>query len=103
LLPARSTKSKRGKAAPDIYLLAAEKLGVEGGACLVIEDSLSGIAAAKAAKMRVAPIPDTRFVEHREYEREADHLLNNLSEIPALVSSGDASAVAGKARKQSVP
>ena len=76
---------ERGKPAPDIYLRTAEKLGVTANTCLVIEDSLSGIAAAKAAKMRVAAIPDRRFVDPREYEKEADYLLNDLSEIPALV------------------
>ena len=85
MLPARSTKSKRGKAAPDIYLGTAEKLGVAPEVCLVIEDSLSGVAAAKAAKMHVAAIPDTRFVDPREYEKEADYLLGTLSEIPALI------------------
>src|SRR5438876_1965353 len=48
---------ERGKPDPDIYLRTAEKLRVDRDACLVIEDSLSGIAAAKAAKMRVAAIP----------------------------------------------
>jgi beta-phosphoglucomutase-like phosphatase (HAD superfamily) len=51
----------------------------------VIEDALAGIAAAKAAKMRVAAIPDTRFVDSREYEKEADYVLGSLSEIPALI------------------
>jgi HAD superfamily hydrolase (TIGR01509 family) len=78
---------ERGKPDPDIYLRAAEKLGVLADACLVIEDALSGIAAAKAAGMRVAAIPDTRFVDAREYEKQADYLLGNLSEIPALVRS----------------
>jgi len=78
---------ERGKPAPDIYLRAAEKLGIPADACLVIEDALSGIAAAKAAGMRVAAIPDTRFVEAREYEKQANYLLGNLSEIPALVRS----------------
>ena len=49
--------------------------------CLVIEDSLTGVAAAKAASMRVAAIPDTRFVDPREYEKEADYVLGSLSEI----------------------
>jgi len=78
---------ERGKPAPDIYLRAAEKLGVPAGACLVIEDALSGIAAGKAAKMRVAAIPDTRFVDAREYEKQADYMLKDLSEIPPLVRS----------------
>src|SRR5215813_2780807 len=43
----------RGKPHPDIYLRAAAKLSVATDACLVIEDSLSGITAAKAANMRV--------------------------------------------------
>jgi HAD superfamily hydrolase (TIGR01509 family) len=76
---------ERGKPHPDIYLRAAEKLGLIADACLVIEDALSGIAAAKAAKMRVAAIPDTRFVNPREYEKEADYVLGSLSEIPRLV------------------
>jgi HAD superfamily hydrolase (TIGR01509 family) len=76
---------QRGKPHPDIYVLTAEKLGFSDSACLVIEDSLSGVAAAKAANMRVAAIPDTRFVDPREYQNEADYVLGSLSEIPALI------------------
>jgi len=78
---------ERGKPYPDIYLRAAEKLDVATDACLVIEDSLSGIAAAKAANMRVAAIPDSRFVHPREYESDADYLLRGLSEIPRLIQT----------------
>jgi HAD superfamily hydrolase (TIGR01509 family) len=59
-------EAKRGKPHPDIYLRTAKKLDVTAEACLVIEDALAGIAAAKAAKMRVAAIPDTRFVDADE-------------------------------------
>jgi len=76
---------KRGKPHPDIYLRAAEKLGIAADASLIIEDALSGVTAGKAAKMRVAAIPDIRFVDPREYEKEADYILGSLSEIPALV------------------
>ena len=76
---------ERGKPQPDIYLCAAEKLGVASDACLVIEDSLSGVAAAKAAKMGVAAIPDTRFVDPHEYEKEADYVLSSLKEVPSLI------------------
>ena len=76
---------ERGKPHPDIYMRAAEKLGLALDACLVIEDALSGIAAAKAAQMRVAAIPDTRFVNPREYQKKADYVLGGLSEIPALI------------------
>jgi len=81
---------ERGKPEPDIYLRTAEKLGIGADECLIIEDSLSGIAAAKAAHMRVAAIPDRRFVDPDDYKKEADYLLRDLSEIPAVVSRFDA-------------
>jgi HAD superfamily hydrolase (TIGR01509 family) len=76
---------ERGKPAPDIYLCAADTLGIHADACLVVEDALPGVAAAKAASMRVAAIPDRRFVDPREYKKEADYVLNSLKELPALV------------------
>jgi HAD superfamily hydrolase (TIGR01509 family) len=76
---------ERGKPHPDIYQRVAEKLKIPSGVCLVIEDALSGIAAAKAAHMRVAAVPDMRFVDVREYKKEADYVLGDLSEIPALI------------------
>jgi HAD superfamily hydrolase (TIGR01509 family) len=83
---------QRGKPHPDIYLRAAKKLGISPEVCLVIEDALSGIAAAKAANMRVAAIPDKRFVDPREYEMKADYVLGSLSEIPALIRRLNAAA-----------
>jgi HAD superfamily hydrolase (TIGR01509 family) len=76
---------EHGKPAPDIYLCAAQKLGIPADACVVVEDALPGVAAARAAKMCVAAIPDRRFVDPREYEKEADYVLNSLKELPALV------------------
>jgi 16S rRNA pseudouridine516 synthase len=83
---------QEGKPHPDIYLQAAKKLGISPEACLVIEDALAGIAAGKAANMRVAAIPDTRFVDPREYEMKADYVLGSLSEIPALIRRVNAAA-----------
>ncbi len=48
-----STMVSRGKPAPDLFLLAASQMGVDPSACLVIEDSLNGLRAAKAAGMPV--------------------------------------------------
>lgn len=42
----------RGKPAPDLFLLAAEKMGVPPPACVVVEDSVAGVIAARAASMR---------------------------------------------------
>lgn len=83
---------QQGKPHPDIYLRTAKKLGISPEACLVVEDALAGIAAGKAANMRVAAIPDTRFVDPREYEKEANYVLGSLSEIPALIRRVNAAA-----------
>ena len=76
---------QRGKPEPDIYLRTVQKLGIASARCLVIEDALAGVAAAKAARMPVAAIPDTRFVDNRKYDEKADYVLQSLSQIPALI------------------
>jgi len=83
---------ERGKPHPDIYLMTAEKLHVNCNSCLVIEDALAGITAAKAASIRVAAIPDIRFVDPREYTKGADYVLRDLSEVPTLVDHVNAAA-----------
>lgn len=49
----------RGKPAPDVFLRAAEGLGVAPAACCVIEDSAAGVAGARAAGMDVLAITNT--------------------------------------------
>jgi HAD superfamily hydrolase (TIGR01509 family) len=48
-----ATQVKRGKPAPDLFLLAAESMGATPARCLVIEDSVAGVTAARAAGMAV--------------------------------------------------
>ncbi|WP_420858058.1 HAD family hydrolase [Marivivens marinus] len=48
-----ASQVERGKPAPDLFLLAAETLGVDPARALVIEDSLPGLQAARAAGMRM--------------------------------------------------
>ncbi len=50
-----------GKPAPDIYLLAAERLGVDPAHCLGVEDSSNGVRSIHAAGMRAVMIPDIVF------------------------------------------
>jgi beta-phosphoglucomutase family hydrolase len=50
---------KRGKPAPDMFLLAAERLGVAPDACVVFEDGESGMQAARAAGMQAVFVPRT--------------------------------------------
>jgi sugar-phosphatase len=58
----------RGKPDPEPYLAGAARLGFEPGRCVVLEDAPSGIAAARAAGMRVAAVTTT----HAEDELDAD-------------------------------
>jgi putative hydrolase of the HAD superfamily len=48
---------RRTKPAPDLFLIAAAALGVAPAACVVLEDSPNGVAAARAAGMAVAAVP----------------------------------------------
>ena len=56
-----SEEVPRGKPAPDVYLEAARRLGVDPGSCAAVEDSASGIRSAHAAGMRVIAIPNRAF------------------------------------------
>lgn len=58
-----SSQYERGKPAPDCYLQTAAKLGAEPRDCVVFEDAVNGIEAAKAAKMRVVAIVGTNSYE----------------------------------------
>lgn len=71
----------RVKPAPDLYLEAARRLGLPGEKCLVIEDSLNGVRAAKAAHMTVWAVPN-RVTAGLDFA-EADRSLNSLAELQA--------------------
>jgi HAD superfamily hydrolase (TIGR01509 family) len=70
---------KRGKPAPDIFLLAAERLGATPSVCLVFEDAPAGVEAAQAAGMSVVAVPD-RLVDPACYGC-ADQILPSLVEF----------------------
>jgi sugar-phosphatase len=69
-----------GKPAPDVYLSAARKLGASPARCLAIEDSPSGVQAAKAAGMRCLAVPDPLLAADPRY-READLVLSSLERL----------------------
>lgn len=71
----------RPKPAPDVFLLAAERLGLPPDRCIVIEDSLHGLAAAAAAGMaRVALTSTLPAVALRPH---ADRVIDGLAELSA--------------------
>ena len=77
------TQVARGKPAPDVFLAAAERLGVRPAACLVVEDSRNGLLAAKAAGMRCVVVP-CAHTRHQDFD-ECDHRLAALPELLTLL------------------
>ncbi len=76
---------RRSKPNPDIFLMAAEKLGEKPENCTVIEDSFNGIRAAKAAGMTAIMVPD-QLEPDDEMRRLADQILPSLFEVKALLA-----------------
>ena len=74
-----SEEVARGKPAPDVYLEACRRLGVEPGRAAAVEDSHAGIRSAKAAGMRVLAIPNPTYPPDDEALANADVALNSLS------------------------
>jgi HAD superfamily hydrolase (TIGR01509 family) len=84
-----SEEVARGKPAPDVYLEAASRLGIDPHRAAAIEDSHNGIRSAKAAGMRVIAIPNRHFPPDEEALARADVVLNELAELsPDAVSAG---------------
>ena len=54
---------KFGKPHPAVFISTAEKMGVQPANCLVIEDSLNGLIAARAAQMMCMAIPEAKYLE----------------------------------------
>ncbi|MFO1458105.1 MAG: HAD family phosphatase [Verrucomicrobiota bacterium] len=72
----------RGKPAPDIFLRAAECLGIPPTECVVIEDSVAGVAAGRAAGMKVIGITNSVAAENL---REAHVTVADYSAIQDLL------------------
>ena len=69
-----------GKPAPDVYLAAARRLGLSPARCLALEDSPSGVVAAKDAGMTCVAVPDPLLTGDPRYRR-ADLVLSSLTEL----------------------
>lgn len=75
---------ERGKPAPDIFLKAARKLGVNPEHCIVIEDSRAGLKAAKAAGMLPVLVPDV-VKPDEEMRSIAAYIFDSLEEVSTLI------------------
>lgn len=74
---------QNSKPAPDVYLGAARRLGIDPRRCLALEDSIPGTEAAKAAGMVCIRFPE--FPEHRGPTSNADLELRSLEELDEAV------------------
>lgn len=75
----------RGKPAPDVYLLAAQTMGVPVERCVVIEDSRYGVQAARAAGMRVLGYAGG-LTPAEWLEAEGATVFTSMEELAALVA-----------------
>lgn len=71
------------KPAPDVFLLAAQKIGVSPDRCLVVEDASNGIRAAKAAGMSCIAYKNPNSGE--QILSEADYQVDRLDEVVAII------------------
>ena len=69
------------KPAPDVYLVAAQRLGVRPENCVCLEDSGNGILAGVRAGMKVIAVPDPRFPPTPETLSQARRVLPALTEF----------------------
>jgi HAD superfamily hydrolase (TIGR01509 family) len=83
---------ERPKPYPDVYLHAAKTLGVEPRRCIVVEDSIAGLTAARAAGMMTiafvgaSHIPDG--YAHVLRETGITRIIDSMDDLPALVEAG---------------
>jgi HAD superfamily hydrolase (TIGR01509 family) len=79
-----SDQVAHGKPAPDVYLLAARELAVDPADCLVVEDSINGVLAGRAAGMTVVLIPNLAVPPAPGAREAASIVLDNLDQLDPL-------------------
>ena len=73
----------RGKPNPDVYRMTLVKLNLKPAECVVIEDSVNGIAAGKAAGIQVICVPNTHYPD-ADFS-QADRVFTTLSQVTAAI------------------
>jgi HAD superfamily hydrolase (TIGR01509 family) len=82
----------RPKPYPDVYLFAADTLGVDPSRCLVIEDSVAGLTAARSAGMKTIAFVGASHIPSGYaqvlHEVGITRIMRHMDELPALVEAG---------------
>lgn len=81
---ASGAEVENGKPAPDVFLLAAERLGVKPEECLVLEDSKAGVIAGSSAGAKVIMVPDM-FKPDEECKERTYRIVGNLGEVISIL------------------
>ena len=81
---ASGAEVENGKPAPDVFLLAAKRLGVKPEECLVLEDSKAGVIAGSSAGAKVIMVPDM-FKPDEVCKEKAYRIVNNLGEVISIL------------------
>ncbi|WP_086838320.1 HAD family hydrolase [Amycolatopsis kentuckyensis] len=77
-----------GKPAPDVYLRAAELLGVPPQECAAVEDTTNGLRSALAAKMAVYAVPNPHFPPDPEVLKQATAVVAKITDLPGALGLG---------------
>ena len=86
-----SEEVERGKPAPDVYLEATTRMGVDPKRTAAVEDSTNGLLAARAAGMRVIAIPNDAHPPADKGLMAADAVLGSIEDLTAAVVRGEPS------------
>jgi HAD superfamily hydrolase (TIGR01509 family) len=89
-----SEEVARGKPAPDVYLAAAEALGVDPPSAVAIEDSANGLRSAAAAGLLVVAVPNAHYPPGADALSHADFVIASLDELEPLSRSWESSPTA---------
>lgn len=84
-----STQVSRGKPHPDLFQLAASEMGFAVEKCVVIEDSLPGVLAARAAGIRVLGYVADPLSRKDEMLFNGAELFHDMREVPSLLGLED--------------
>ncbi|MFG2339920.1 HAD family hydrolase [Streptomyces yangpuensis] len=82
-----ATEVARGKPAPDLFLYAAQRMGVDPAACAVVEDSRPGVEAARAAGMRAFGFAGGMTPPER-LEGPGTRVFHDMRDLPGLLAAG---------------
>jgi HAD superfamily hydrolase (TIGR01509 family) len=94
-----SEEVARGKPAPDVYLEAARRLGVDAARCAAVEDSSNGLRSAAAAGMAVVAVPMRAFPPAPDALALAAVEVDGIANVtPEVVERAFAAHAAGRAR-----